>query len=476
MSSTARIFTRGRVAFATLLTAAGLVTACTAPVATQLTRYPYLSDLVGNSVIVNFATDTSNVVATTSWGTVDSGGACTPTNVVAATRTAITVGTTPEYQWQSNLTLPGPGTYCYRVYLGSVDLLGGDASPRFTTQVPAGAADPFSFAVFGDWGQTNSAGDNPDTTRLMGQIAGSGARFAVAVGDNGYPAGSQTNNGDLKQHAADTSAIFGQGFWTLVGKSLPLFAVPGNHGFSSGTATRSTEQINWPQDNAVATSGGRYVRETYCCVNGSNPASYPSAWYAFDAGNARFYVLSADWADQNVGTGTVYSDDYAAHWDPGAPEDQWLQADLAAHPSGLKFAFFHYPMYSDQKAQNSDTYLQGTNSLEGLLSSYHVAMGFSGHAHIYERNAPTQPGTFTRRLRPSMPLTNASPHLSTLVVWPSGLGSLDSISPKLPRSFLASCTIGVSIHDICAEPTSTPWWATSMRRALAKCSTAALEA
>ena len=120
------------------------------------------------------------------------------------------MGTTPEYQWQSTLTLPSPGTYCYRVYLGSVDLLGGDASPKFTTQVPAGAPDAYSFAVFGDWGQTDSAGDNPDTTRLMGQLANSGARFAVTVGDNGYPAGSQTNYGDLKQHAADTSAIFGR--------------------------------------------------------------------------------------------------------------------------------------------------------------------------------------------------------------------------------------------------------------------------
>ena len=123
--------------------------------------------------------------------------------------------------------------------------------------------------MFGDWGQTDSAGDNPDTTRLLGQLANSGARFAVTVGDNGYPAGSQTNYGDLKQHAADTSVVFGPGFWTLVGKSLPLFATPGNHGFSSGTATRSTEQINWPQNQAVATSGGRYVRETYCCVNGT---------------------------------------------------------------------------------------------------------------------------------------------------------------------------------------------------------------
>ncbi len=248
--------------------------------------------------------------------------------------------------------------------------------------------------MLGDWGSTDAAGDNADTTRLLGQLAGSGARFVVSVGDNGYPSGSQTNNGDLYQHAEDTSVVFGPAFWPLAGSSLPMFITPGNHGFSSGSATRSTEQINWPEDVAVSTSGGRAGRETYCCVNGTSSASYPSEWYAFDAGNARFYVLSADWADSNVGTGTVYSDDYAAHWAPGTPQSPWLQADLAAHPTGLKFAFFHYPIYSDQKAQNSDTYLQGTGSLEGLLASNHVSIAFNGHAHIYERNAPPGPGTF----------------------------------------------------------------------------------
>ena len=136
------------------------------------------------------------------------------------------------------------------------------------------------------------------------------------------------------------------------------------------------------------------MRDTYCCVNGTASASYPSSWYAFDAGNARFYVLQADWADGNVGTGTVYSDDYAAHWAPGTPEHAWLAADLAAHPGGLKFAFLHYPMYSDQKAQNSDTYLHGPLSLEGLLAANGVKLAFSGHAHLYERNVPTAPGTF----------------------------------------------------------------------------------
>jgi len=280
------------------------------------------------------------------------------------------------------------------VFLGATDLLGSDPSITFKTQVPAGATTPFSFDVFGDWGQVDANGNSADQANLMQQIASSGASFAVTVGDNGYPSGSQTNYGDLQQKGANISAIFGPSFWPVPGRSIPLYATSGNHGITSTTSSRSTEQVNWPENVTAALSNGKYVEETYCCVNGTASASYPSSWYAFTAGTARFYVLQADWADGNPGNGTVYSDDYAAHWSQSSPEYQWLAKDLAAHPSGLKFAFFHYPLYSDQKAQNSDTFLQGPNSLEGLLAQNNVSIAFNGHAHIYERNAPTGPGTF----------------------------------------------------------------------------------
>jgi NAD(P)-dependent dehydrogenase (short-subunit alcohol dehydrogenase family) len=45
---------------------------------------------------------------------------------------------------------------------------------------------------------------------------------------------------------------------------------------------------------------------------------------------------------------------------------------------------------------------------------------------------------------------------SVAVVAPNGPGSRSSISRNAPRSCLASCTIGVSIHDMCALPTATP--------------------
>src|SRR2546430_15886604 len=106
--------------------------------------------------------------------------------------------------------------------LGTSDLLATNASPQFQTQVAAGDSTPFTFDVFGDWGQTYSTG-NPAQTTGMAKIAKSGARFAVTVGDNGYPSGSQINYGDLQQTGADTSAIFGPTFWTVPGSSIPIF-------------------------------------------------------------------------------------------------------------------------------------------------------------------------------------------------------------------------------------------------------------
>ena len=58
--------------------------------------------------------------------------------------------------------------------------------------------------------------------------------------------------------------------------------------------------------------------QTYCCTNGTQSTSYPSAWYAFDAGQARFYVLDAAWANSNVGTADIYKNDFDNHWTPSA--------------------------------------------------------------------------------------------------------------------------------------------------------------
>jgi hypothetical protein len=353
-----------------------------------LTRAPYLTDLVGSHVNVNWATDRSGTTASVEWGPV-SGTTCSLTNTQTATRISITVGTVNEYQWKAALALPAQGRYCYRPVLGTTDLLGADVAPQFVSQVPAGDTTAYTFDVFGDWGQVDANGNSVDQSNLFAQIAASGARFAVTVGDNGYPSGSQLNYGDVRQKGADTSAIFGPSFWTAAGSTIQIFTAAGNHGLSGPAHTDIT---TWTQDQAVSTSSGRYQNDVYCCVNGSASANYASEWYAFDAGPARFYVLDSAWGDTNGGTASPYANDAAAHFTPGTPEYDWLQNDLQTHPSALKFAFSHYPMYSDNPDQTSDTFLQGPNRLEGLLGRYGVNIEFNGHAHLYERNKASSLG------------------------------------------------------------------------------------
>lgn len=378
-----------RTSFAVRIAALALLSLALPSVATayepQLTRYPYLTDVVGSTATVNWATDRSRTSGRVKYG--EEGVEPCTAHAQTASRTSITVNGVGQYQWRAQLPSLRPGArYCYRVEFGTatpvIDLLGSDPSPAFPAQLAVGSAAPFSFAVLGDWGAAGDAeaGVGNRQADLMTQVAQSGVRFAVGTGDTAYPSGTQTNYGDLRQTGANVSGVFAPQHWKKVGASIPLFNAAGNHGFNS------TFLAIWPQPTAVSSSSGRYAMETYCCVNGTNSASYPSAWYAFDAGHARFYVLEAVWSGSNDGNADEYRNDYDAHWTPSSPEYQWLQNDLQAHPSQLKFAFFHFPMYSSNATELSDTWLRGPNSLEGLLARNGVDIGFSGHAHNYTRN------------------------------------------------------------------------------------------
>jgi hypothetical protein len=359
---------------------------------THLTRAPYLTDAVGLHVLVNWGTDQSDTSGSVQWGPYDTSTAtCTLSNTQTATKQAVVVAAVNSYQWKASLSLPNVGPFCYRVFLGATDLLGTAPSLQFQGNVQPGSSESFSFDVIGDWGQVDASGNNPDQANLLSQIRKSGARFVATVGDNGYPNGNQQNYGDLHQTGADTSAIYGPTFWTVPGTSIPIFPTSGNHGKTTNAGAH-TDLVNWPQDVAVASSNGRYTGDTYCCVNGSSSVNYTSAWYAFDAGNVRFYMLDSAWGDSNPGTASPYANDAAAHFAPGTPEYQWLLNDLQTHPSGLKVALSHYPVYSDNNTETSDPFLQGPNNLEGLLAQYGVNLWFNGHAHVYERNLPSAPG------------------------------------------------------------------------------------
>jgi hypothetical protein len=357
----------------------------TATPSSSLTRAPYLTDLVKRHVTVNWATTTAITRGHVAYGR--EGVEACDAHRTTATPIAITVGLVTETQWSADLNnLLHDTAYCYSIYGGPQNLLGSDTPPAFRSQLGHGSTVPVTFAVFGDWGQVDGTGADPDQANLLAQVAASGARFAVTTGDTGYPDGSQKNYGDLLQTGSGTSAVFGPSFWPVPGASIPMFNGQGNHGESNAAL------INWPERHAVRSSGGRYEMETQCCQNQTTSASYPSEWYAFNAGPVRLYVLDASWDNGNVGNSSIYGNDYDAHWALGAAERTWLENDLQRHPAQISFAFFHFPLYTSNATETTDSFLDGPSSLEGVLGQGGVDIVFNGHAHIYERNAPSAAG------------------------------------------------------------------------------------
>jgi chitodextrinase len=373
---------------------------------TVLTRAPYLTDLTQTSVRVSWATSAQYT------GLVQYGppGDCEANSAIATgAGSPVTVGSVTEYQ--NSVTVSGlsaASPYCYRVTntgASPVDLLGTNPSPQFSTLEPQAGTAPLTFDVLGDWGDTTNSGDNTtgalnqNQAGVDAQIAASGAQFTVSTGDVAYPGGTQTEYGDLNQTGVNVSAVFGPSYWAVPGESIPYYAISGNHGLNSTFITE------WPESATAAASGGEYGMYPYPSIDGTAAASYPTSYYAFSSGGVRFYMLDAAWGDTNTGSATggtcgsscaAYQVDHDAHWTQNSAEYSWLQQDLAAHPGGLKLAFFHYPLYSSNATQVSDPYLDNlpgsTGSLEQLLQNNGVDLVFNGHAHIYERNVAVPGG------------------------------------------------------------------------------------
>ncbi|HEY2296322.1 MAG TPA: fibronectin type III domain-containing protein [Jatrophihabitans sp.] len=417
---------------ALLAVPAATVEAAQAAVGPSLVRYPYLSDLTDTSVAVTWATtsaDSSPGVVT--YGT---NGNCTQSTAAnSAVSSYSAFGETARY-YLHTVQLSGLSastTYCYRIYSGTsspgTPLLGEppDFPTTFTTRPAAGSSQSFSFDVLGDWGETalNNSGPakdlyNPYQAALDSHLAASAsgadpARFAISAGDIAYNNGSTTNYGDLN-HPADGiggspqwSDVFDARYWGKVGSALPLYPATGNHG------RNSTFFSTWPMTTNVRGSSGIYGMSPYPAVDGLAAGNYPSDWFAFTAGNVRFYVLDVDWNDLSaanyptLGLGCtpkacpMYQAERDLHWQQSSAEYRWLNSDLQADTaqrgaSALRMVFFHYPIRVDQNnsTTQSDVYLQNSaanpsgaaSSLEALLARYRVNLVFNAHAHMYQRS------------------------------------------------------------------------------------------
>ena len=351
--------------------------------APQLTRYPYLTDVAGGGSHDQLGDRSVERVGLRDLG---SGGleSCTARARAPARPRS---GSARPPNTSGRPAYPPTGyDYCYRVYLGptgsDLDLLGSNPSPQFAT---ASRRPDYSIQVRGPRRLgLHHLQRQPRSGELLDRLASSGARFALSTGDIAYKSGTQTNYGDLFQPEprSTRSSVQRSGLGRRLDPMYRIMETRLERELPAGLAGRlGGRRLQWTlPDRQLLLSERDGVGEV------------PERLVRVRRGARAVLHAGRRLGGLQPRHGSVYGNDFDYHWSPASPEYQWLEHDLATHPAQVKFATFHFPLYSANATETSDAFLHGPNSLEGLLSRYGVDIAFNGHAHIYERNNANGPG------------------------------------------------------------------------------------
>ncbi len=101
-----------------------------------------------------------------------------------------------------------------------------------------------------------------------------------------------------------------------------------------------------------------------------------NGYYSFDLGAWHIVVLNSN-CSQAGGCGA------------NSPQEQWLRADLAAHPAACTLAAWHHPRFN--MTSTGPRTNGSTNALWQTLYAHGAEIILNGHIHHYERWAPQTP-------------------------------------------------------------------------------------
>jgi acid phosphatase type 7 len=171
----------------------------------------------------------------------------------------------------------------------------------------------------------------------------------------------------------------------------------------------------------------------YDYFNGVGVANGPAGvrgkgWYSFDVGTWHLVALNSNCS--SVGCTA------------GSEQEQWLRADLAAHPTSCTLAYWHHPRYSSGH-EGVNTFMQ---PLWEALDDAGAEIVLSGHSHDYERVAPVdRNGT-----------VNPADGIRQFVVGTGGASFTGGLDSRIPQSEVAqNDTFGVLFLTL--YPTSYAW-------------------
>lgn len=101
---------------------------------------------------------------------------------------------------------------------------------------------------------------------------------------------------------------------------------------------------------------------------GSRAGAAHDGYYSYDLGTWHVVALNSECGHVG-GCGS------------GSPEEEWLKADLAAHPAACTLAYWHEPRFSS--GEHGDAQQMAT--IWNDLAAAHADVVLSGHNHDYER-------------------------------------------------------------------------------------------
>ena len=177
---------------------------------------------------------------------------------------------------------------------------------------------------------SSSIGDCAGTADLLDQI---NPTAVLTLGDNAY------EDGSLAQYNAEYKPYWGR-------QDSKVYPAPGNHEFQTLNAQGYRDYFG---------------------------ARAPGLWYSYDLGSWHIISLAGD---EGIAAGA------------GSAQEQFLAADLAAHPSQCTLAYWHEPRFSSGVEHGSDS---GVSAFWNDLYAAGADLVLNGHEHNYERFAPQTP-------------------------------------------------------------------------------------
>ncbi len=304
-----------------------------------------------------------------------------------------------------------------------VDVFLGQAPPPTTPSVSISIAPASASLTTGGGTDFTATVSNATDTSVTwstdgGSVSGTGATVTyTAPGAAGTYHVSATSHADSSKSATATvivSAPSGGGGTVTIAAAGDIACDPGDGNYNGGAGSSSACHMKATSDLLVSIAPDRVLtlgdNQYEDGVLSAFQASYDPTWGRLKSitepspGNHEYHTSGASGYFGYFGSAAgdpskgYYSYDLGA-WHlislnsncsdaggcgAGSPQEQWLQADLAAHPAACTLAYWHHPRYSSGN--------HGSNSSVTALWQALVDGGadvvLSGHDHDYERFAP----------------------------------------------------------------------------------------